>query len=453
MKTRFKWLGALALMILGAFMFTSCGDDDDDVWAPGTLEQLVGTWTVQSSKNGPDVGTQITFTHDGTITMEDGSTGHFEYDEETGGFWFQVGDFEVEGVIKMNGSTATVTFVTNEGEEGKIVLKKGTSGGGGGGTSSYPEKSELYGTWQMTSATESGSPVGGLFTLSSDGTITMESSMYGNANGTWTYSQSNGQININFPGMINITGTATIKKGILTIAYESGNGNSQNVVLSPYNGGGGEGGDEVDWSTIPAFVATYSQTPSMIPTGTEIKFNNDGTCLLAGTRYFYTKTYDDEDDHPYWRYEFYEYSSSGSSSATPVARGKFNFVQNDNVFNGKIKINQGGSETNNIGVTFTKSGYTIPSSGIKGRWQIIEANFDGPDVGTVMVFGEGGELYNEGDQDIDFYAWDSSSNQLYLDLIDETGTFTTTGGWSTGAVGTFSFSMDGGNYYVKLRKL
>ena len=448
MKTRFKWLGALALMIMGAFMFTSCGDDDD-VWAPGTLEQLIGTWTVQSSKNGPEAGSQLTFNADGTITMEDGSTGHYEYDEETGAFWFQVGDFEVEGVIKMSGSTATVTFETNEGEGGNIVLKKGTSGGGGGGTGSYPERSDLYGTWQMTSATESGSPVGDLFTLSSNGTITMESSLYGNANGTWTYSKSNGQISINFPGMFDITGTVTINKGVLTIAYTDGKGNSQNVVMSPYSGGGGEGGDEVDWSTIPAFVATYSQAPSMIPTGTEVKFNDDGTCLLAGTCYFYTRTYDNEDGYPYWEYKFYEYSSSGSSSATPVARGKFNFVQNGNVFNGKIKINQGGSETNNIGVTFTKSGYTVPSSGIKGRWQITDTNIDGPEIGMVMVFGESGELYIEGQPDIDFYAWDSSSNQLYLDLIDETGSFTTTGGWSAGAVGTFSL----GSYYVKLQKL
>ena len=441
MKTTFKWLAALFVMIMGAFVFTSCGDDDDPIPVPPTLAQLIGTWTVTSSTNeGPREGTVLTFNENGTVTTSDGS-GEFAYDPETGHFEINIdGLGEIIGTITINGSVATVNY-TMDGESSSFKMKKGTSGGG-----SYPAKSDLYGTWLMTSATESGTPVGALFTIKSDGSIAMKGNgtAFPDAEGTYTYSSTNGQMHIEFPDMIEMTGTASLSGDNLTLSYTN-HGSAQTIVLQKYNGGGGggEGGDETDWDEIDGWKATYSENTSIIPLNTPIKLNEEnGTALLNGDNYTFTKQNDSEDEC--LRYTFFDENNQ------EVARLKCNYVQNGNVLNGQIKVYTGSSWTDRYGVTFTKDDYTVPSSGIKGRWRMTDHNMgeQGPDVGGILVFGDAGELYVEGDYKIGSYSYNSSTQELYISMIDATGTLETTG-WTTGSTATFTL----GGIYVTLQKL
>ena len=129
---------------------------------------------------------------------------------------------------------------------------------------------------------------------------------------------------------------------------------------------------------------------------------------------------------------------------------KFAVVQNGNVLNGECQDNGGDWEM----LVLQKPGYTIPSEGILGRWQITnvvkpEGMNEGPQVGMVLVFGQNGELYIEGDAHLDSYRWNSSTKQLYISMINATGTLDYSGNLVSGTQAVWSFDQ----MSVNLRKL
>ena len=75
---------------------------------------------------------------------------------------------------------------------------------------------------------------------------------------------------------------------------------------------------------------------------------------------------------------------------------------------------------------------------------------DGPKIGMVLVFGENGELYIEGDAHIDSYNWNPNTNELYLSMVDAAGVLSVRGNMVKGAVAVWTL---GENMRVELKKL
>ncbi len=96
----------------------------------------------------------------------------------------------------------------------------------------------ISGSWKIISATETGAPVGAVFTFSGTSSIEMTGT---ESIGTYSYNASTGAISLSVDGK-SISGTIVFDGDNATLTYDSGNG-VETVMLQKESGSGGEGGD------------------------------------------------------------------------------------------------------------------------------------------------------------------------------------------------------------------
>lgn len=359
MKTMIKWMCAIMVVMMGAFVITACGDDTDDpanVNAPSS-SQILGTWEVVSSpvtNNGPTKGTLFYIASSGVVKMKMAGestvyTGRYTYVQATGLF---TPTFDGMGagaaVLSMRSDGKISMLITDKRDSYTIIIEKkssddviqgGTNGGGGGGQATI-RTPEIIGTW--------------VFLL--DG------------------------------------------------------GNYNNV------------------------------------TGVTVEFYEDGTGIYYKGNKKENITYTSEYDKKGRIYAKWTYAVNGEQAELKAVP-----VQNGNVLNGEGRMIQDGIDF--AGVTMMRKGYVIPSEGILGRWEVTSVDFNGPSVGEVMVFGNDGELYVEGDYKTISYDWNTTTNRLIIHL-QEDGDMPATvqaNGWTTGSTATVT--IDGGKGTLTLKKL
>lgn len=352
MKTSFKWFSALFLLVMGAFMFAACGDDDDEngnAGTPGafpTLAQLYGTWEIIESPfqdNGPVTGTLVYIANDGKIKMKYKGqivNGTYTYDVNTGKFVTNMPEPVGKGTSYLTLMSLDKMSLVTKGDEDKdvtVIIKK----------------------------------------LASEDTIDEDS---GGEGGEW----------------------------------------SQDVLVSGLAG---------TWTVLA------NDTEAM--TGKSITFEENGTGSYDGKWFHYSNESGDKG-----RIEFDLYFQDNSH-----IHFKFISVQEGNVLTGE-------SDDDN-GITLLRQGYTIPSEGILGRWQVHDHNMGdhGPTLGRIIVFANNGEMYIEGDPHYDSYEWKPSERKLTLYIGDETMIGTLDGGFATGDYAVFNMGNDTDSPYVKIKKL
>ena len=368
MKNSIKWLGAVALLIMGVFMFASCGDDEEEIGKIASKAQIVGTWYVQNViGEGPQKGSIIVFNSDGTAYAE-GQQASYTYDQNTGAFTFQMPGMSVVGFITISNSNLTITYTTGEGETGTMVLSKSSTQNTDGNDSIPNNPNNPNDSIPNNPDT----PNDSVPSTPNDSTITVEPSIQ--------------------PGIADVK------------------------------------------AMIGTWVITMNE--DVISFGDSITFKADGYGYWGGI-FGYNSKYDGgrikcELNFPYGISKKY----------------KLVAVQGGNVLNGKL------DDDGDKGFVLQRAGYTIPSDGILGRWQITnvvkpEGMNEGPKVGMVLVFGENGELYIEGDAHIDSYSWNPSTNELYLSMVGQTGLFQARG-MVSGSEAAWSL---GEEFRVMLKKL
>lgn len=361
MKNSIKWLGAIALLIMGTFMFSACGDDEEEIGKVASKSQIVGTWIVQSVRGeGPRVGSVIIFNSDGSAYAE-GQQGSFTYDPNTGAFTFQMQGMSVAGTITISNSQLTVNYTTGEGETGTMVLSKSNN------------KDDI----------------------------------------------TNG--NDSIPSNPN--------DSIPSNPNDSTSGNEGGLI---------QGGDVKATEVVGTWFIAQCSDQNL--DADSITFTKEGTGRMGNLTFTYSNEWQDNRIRCYIRF---------SNNVYTVC--KFAVVQNGNVLNGECQDNGGDWEM----LVLQKPDYTIPSEGILGRWVItgpreLDNMDEGPKVGMVLVFGQNGELYVEGDPHVGSYRWTSSSKQLYISMIDETGTLQYDGNLASGTQAVWSLGQE---MSVQLRKL
>ena len=166
MKTTIKWMCAIMAVVMGAFVFTACGDDSDDpanVNAPSS-SQILGTWEVVSSpitNNGPSKGTLFYMGSNGVMKMKLGGestvhTGRYAYVQATGlltpifdemGTGTAVLSMRSDGKISMQITDRKDSYtIIIEKKSSDDVIQGGTNGGGGSGEAII-KTPEIIGTW------------------------------------------------------------------------------------------------------------------------------------------------------------------------------------------------------------------------------------------------------------------------------------------------------------------
>lgn len=376
MKNSIKWLGAIALLIMGAFMFVSCGDDEEEIGKIASKAQIVGTWTVQSVRGeGPRVGSIIIFNSDGTAYAE-GQQGSFTYDQNTGAFTFQMPGMSVVGTITISNSQLTVNYTTGEGETGTMVLSKGSSSNNDG-NDSIPNNPN-----------------------------NPNDSIPNNPN-TPNDSIPNDPITPND----SITDEPTVEAGHADVKQ-----------------------------LIGIWIVKANTSDNIV--GDTIVFGVDGYGYMGGKKFGYSSYYDSNEPQ--------RFKCDINFSDNTNTFGKFIYAQDGNVINGEIKDSKGNYQM----LVLQKPEYTIPSDGILGRWEITnvvkpEGMKEGPQVGMVLVFGQNGELYIEGDASLDSYNWNPDTNELYLSMVGQTGLLQARG-MESGSVAAWSL---GEEFRVMLKKL
>ena len=380
MKNSFKWLGAIALLIMGTFMFVSCGDEDDDLPKIASKAQIVGTWYVQNViGEGPRVGSVIIFNSDGTAYAE-GQQGSFTYDPNTGAFTFQMQGMSVAGTITISNSQLTVNYTTGEGETGTMVLGKSSSQNTDG-------KDSISNNPNDSIQNNPNNPNDSIQNNPNDSIIT---------NDSIPSTPNDSTINIE----------PSVQPGIANVK-----------------------------EMIGSWISTMNDAGTF---GDSITFYANGLGYWSGNQFGYNSKFDGG------RIKCELYFADGRR-----LQYKFVAVQGGNVLNGKL------DDDGDKGFVLQRAGYTIPSNGILGRWQITgpaELNNmeDGPKIGMVLVFGENGELYIEGDAHIDSYNWNPNTNELYLSMVDAAGVLSVRGNMVKGAVAVWTL---GENMRVELKKL
>lgn len=369
MKKSIKWLSAIALLIMGAFMFVSCGDDEDEIGKVASKSQIVGTWIVQSVRGeGPRVGSVIIFNSDGSAYAE-GQQGSFTYDPNTGAFTFQMQGMSVTGTITISNSQLTVNYTTGEGETGTMVLSKSNN------------QDDI----------------------------------------------TNG--NDSIPSNPNDSVPSNPNDSIPSNPNDSTSGNEGGLI---------QGGDVKATEVVGTWLIAQCSDQNL--DADSITFTKEGTGRMGNLTFTYSNEWQDNRIKCYIRF---------SNNVYTVC--KFAVVQNGNVLNGECQDNGGDWEM----LVLQKPGYSIPSEGILGRWVItgpreLDNMDEGPKVGMVLVFGQNGELYVEGDPHVGSYRWTSSSKQLYISMIDETGTLNYSGNLAYGTQAVWSLGQE---MSVQLRKL
>ena len=308
MKQSIKLFSALAFIVMSAFTFVACGDDDGPSGGGGSNSNILGSWTLTevtpaNSQGGPGVGTVMTFYANGKFTSN-GDEGTFTYDNDSKAFSARIGTVTISGTVNISGSSANAAVTVTAGGQSRsytyTMEKKGSSSGGDDSGDDDDEvnvnSTKMVGTWEV---------------------------------------------------MMN---------------------------------------DDPDYPLV----------------GQSITFKKNGTCTISNSNETFTYTCDEELKDGYTRLRFT--ISNGAS-------GKLVLVSEGNVLNGEYKKS---SNSDYLKIVAKKSSYTYPTGGIKGRWKMTQCSMEGAPVGRVMVFGNNGEMYTEGDPHIDAYSY--SGNTLTLRL-------------------------------------
>jgi hypothetical protein len=308
MKQSIKLFSALAFIVMSAFTFVACGDDDGPSGGGGSNSNILGSWTLTevtpaNSQGGPGVGTVMTFYANGKFTSN-GDEGTFTYDNDSKAFSARIGTVTISGTVNISGSSANAAVTV-------------TAGG----------QSRSY-------------------------TYTMEKN--GSSSGGDDSGDDDDEVNVNSTKMVG----------------------TWEVMMN----------DDPDYPLV----------------GQSITFKKNGTCTISNSNETFTYTCDEELKDGYTRLRFT--ISNGAS-------GKLVLVSEGNVLNGEYKKS---SNSDYLKIVAKKSSYTYPTGGIKGRWKMTQCSMEGAPVGRVMVFGNNGEMYTEGDPHIDAYSY--SGNTLTLKL-------------------------------------
>lgn len=308
MKQSIKLFSALAFIVMSAFTFVACGDDDGPSGGGGSNSNILGSWTLTevtpaNSQGGPGVGTVMTFYANGKFTSN-GDEGTFTYDNDSKAFSARIGTVTISGTVNISGSSANAAVTV-------------TAGG----------QSRSY-------------------------TYTMEKN--GSSSGGDDSGDDDDEVKVNSTKMV---GT---------------------------------------WDVTMDEASDYPLV------GQSITFKKNGTCTISNSNETFTYTCDEETKDGYTRLRFT--ISNGAS-------GKLVLVSEGNVLNGEYKKS---SNSDYLKIVAKKSSYTYPTGGIKGRWKMTQCSMSGAPVGRVMVFGNNGEMYTEGDPHIDAYSY--SGNTLTLRL-------------------------------------
>ena len=308
MKQSIKLFSALAFIVMSAFTFVACGDDDGPSGGGGSNSNILGSWTLTevtpaNSQGGPGVGTVMTFYANGKFTSN-GDEGTFTYDNDSKAFSARIGTVTISGTVNISGSSANAAVTVTA----------------GGQSMSY--------------------------------TYTMEKN--GSSSGDDDSGDDDDEVNVNSTKMV---GT---------------------------------------WEVM------MDDDPDYPKVGQSFTFNKNGTCTISNSNETFTYTCEEELKDGYTRLRFT--ISNGAS-------GKLVLVSEGNVLNGEYKKS---SNSDYLKIVAKKSSYTYPTGGIKGRWKMTQCSMEGAPVGRVMVFGNNGEMYTEGDPHIDAYSYSGNTLTLML---------------------------------------
>lgn len=377
MKNSIKWLSAIALLIMGAFMFVSCGDDEDDgpsskkTQVSDLASAIIGSWYVIPQNTDERIEIDV-------ISFYENGNGAFAESKAKADDNWQINSSAYHMIYTLNGNHLKMD-IQGEIREGDVYL--------------YTD-----GTGEVRYVDDGQTKTMPLYRMAQSQNIqtVMEDLIAKKNNGN-----DNGDDNGNEGGLI-------------------------------------QGGDVKATEVVGTwFIAQTSDTNNNANT---ITFTKDGTGSMGNLTFTYSNEWQDNRIKCYIRF---------SNDVYTVC--KFAVVQNGNVLNGECQDNGGDWEM----LVLQKPDYTIPSEGILGRWVItgpreLDNMDEGPKVGMVLVFGQNGELYVEGDPHVGSYRWTSSSKQLYISMIDETGTLSYSGNLASGTEAVWSLGQE---MSVQLRKL
>lgn len=311
-----------------------------------------------------------------------------------------------------------------------------------------PDNSKILGTWvltQISSSGEEGPRVGAEMTFYANGKFTSGS----RDEGTYTYDSSTGAFNAQMNSMT-ITGNMKVDGNVCTgtVKVTSGGQTATYTMTLAKKGseeaGGNDGDDDDD--TPSADVKDTRMVGSWLITmdgeegdgnmkGQTAQFKANGTWTIASQSGTYTTETDDKDRI---RFNLYQ-------NGRRINEGKLVLVSMGNVLNGEYWLEGGGEH---LGLVMRKPNYTYPSDGIKGRWLMKSSSVSGPPVGAILVFGNNGEFYIEGDPHVESYSY--SGNTLTIHL-DEDGPMSGTLSIS-GKTATFVMDMGGQTATIILEK-
>ena len=260
----------------------------------------------------------------------------------------------------------------------------------------------------MTPANSQGGPgVGTVMTFYANGKFTSNGD-----EGTFTYDNDSKAFSARI-GTVTISGTVNISGSSANAAVTvTAGGQSRSYTYTMEKNGSSSGGDdsgddddEVNVNStkmVGTWEVMMNDDPDYPLVGQSITFKKNGTCTISNSNETFTYTCEEELKDGYTRLRFT--ISNGAS-------GKLVLVSEGNVLNGEYKKS---SNSDYLKIVAKKSSYTYPTGGIKGRWKMTQCSMEGAPVGRVMVFGNNGEMYTEGDPHIDAYSY--SGNTLTLRL-------------------------------------
>ena len=270
---------------------------------------------------------------------------------------------------------------------------------------------QITGSWTLTEVTpansQGGPGVGTVMTFYANGKFTSNGD-----EGTFTYDNDSKAFSARI-GTVTISGTVNISGSSANAAVTvTAGGQSRSYTYTMEKNGSSSGGDdsgddddEVNVNStkmVGTWEVMMNDDPDYPLVGQSITFKKNGTCTISNSNETFTYTCDEELKDGYTRLRFT--ISNGAS-------GKLVLVSEGNVLNGEYKKS---SNSDYLKIVAKKSSYTYPTGGIKGRWKMTQCSMEGAPVGRVMVFGNNGEMYTEGDPHIDAYSY--SGNTLTLRL-------------------------------------
>ncbi len=189
MKQSIKLFSALAFIVMSAFTFVACGDDDGPSGGGGSNSNILGSWTLTevtpaNSQGGPGVGTVMTFYANGKFTSN-GDEGTFTYDNDSKAFSARIGTVTISGTVNISGSSASAAVTVTAGGQSRsytyTMEKNGSSSGDDDSGDDDDEvnvnSTKMVGTWEvMMDDDPDYHKVGQSFTFKKNGTCTISSS-------------------------------------------------------------------------------------------------------------------------------------------------------------------------------------------------------------------------------------------------------------------------------------